>query len=77
MTHTAAVKTWIMVFWRLAMGLKEQTQITINTGLSRTGIKVPKILIFEIEMGVPFGISIWIQVLKPLSTLPKSLCHLG
>ena len=45
--------------------------------LVKNRYKVPKILIFEIEMGVPFGISIWIQVLKPLSTLPKSLCHLG
>ena len=42
--------------------------------------KKPKILIFEIEKGILFGISVWMQVLKPLSTLlksQKSLPHTG
>ncbi|XP_058421403.1 procathepsin L isoform X3 [Diceros bicornis minor] len=36
MIQTAAAKTWIMVFWWLAMALKEQIQITVNFGLLRT-----------------------------------------
>lgn len=39
--------------------------------------KLPKILIFEIEKGILFGIRIWIQVLKPLSTLLKSQTSLS
>ena len=51
MIQTAAAKTWIMVFWWLAMALKEQIQITINFGLSRTGIK-PQMLYFKLKREV-------------------------
>lgn len=40
MIQTAAAKTWIMVFWWLAMALKELIQIAVNFGLSRTGMKL-------------------------------------
>lgn len=36
MIQTTATKTRIMVSWWLALALKEQIQITINSGLSRT-----------------------------------------
>uniref|UniRef100_A0A8D1SYM9 Cathepsin L n=1 Tax=Sus scrofa TaxID=9823 RepID=A0A8D1SYM9_PIG len=67
LNHSAAAKIWIMAFWWSAMALKEHTQI-ISIGLSRTGIKMSKIFLFEIEKGILFGIIMWIQVLKPSLT---------
>lgn len=47
--QSTAAKTRIMVFWWSAMALKEQNQITINTGLSRTGINCPKYLYLKLK----------------------------
>lgn len=62
-----------------AMALKQQNRITLNIGLSRMGIKCQNYLYLKLKSQFFFGISIWILVLKLLSTLykPRSLSHVG
>lgn len=78
--QSTAAKTRITVFWWSAMVFEGVESDNNKYWIVKNRYKPPKILIVEIEKGIFFGISIWIQILKPLSTLMKSqtsLSHLG
>ena len=49
MIQSAAVKTWITVFWWLAMAFKEKNPITKNIGLSRTGMKIQEYVLLNLK----------------------------
>lgn len=56
----------------LVVGYGFEGELNNKYWIVKNRYKLLKILIFEIEKGIIFGISIWIQALKPLSTLLKS-----